>query len=113
MVRFRYGIDHTNTSDDPETVLEIESTTEETKRINSIQIIDETNEGKMEFYVDREGFFEAKTYHKTAVATIENFLEFEIDRLLEPGEKFTIILQNYAAGVNAEIVGNVIYEIVE
>lgn len=111
MVKYRFGIDHANSTDDPETVLEIESTTEETKTIEKVQIISETNEGKLEMFVDREGFYESKTYHRTAKATLRNFLEFEVDKRLEPGEKFSIILQNYASGVNAEIVGNVIYGI--
>lgn len=113
MPEFYYGIDHANTGDTSETVIEIESTEEETKTIKTLEIISETNEGLLEMYVDREGFFEAKTYHLTAKATIENKLTLPINRTLAPGEKYTITLQNKAAGVNAELVGHVIYEIEE
>jgi len=100
-----------NTTDLNEVVLQIESTTEEKKKIVKINITSETNAGQLTWAVDRESFFEGGTFHLTAEATIEDFLEFMVDRELEPGEVFRLFLQNVAAGVNAEINGDVEYEI--
>lgn len=111
MVKYFFGIDHVNTTDDSETIITVESTSEETKTINEVRLTSETNAGKLEMFVDREGFYEAKTYHKTAQAEMRNWLVIPIERKLEPGEKFTINLQNFVAGVNAEITGSVVYEI--
>lgn len=111
MVFYR-GIAHVNTVDTEVSVLKVTSTEAEKKKIIAVRLTNETNAGMLKFYVDRENFFEGNTSHRTAQATIEDFLEFAIDRVLEIGETFEVTLQNVGAGVNAEIYGDIVYDIV-
>jgi len=106
------GFDHTNTTDDEENVLEITSTEAEVKRIVAVNIIKETNAGKLKFYIERENLFEENTYHKTAQWSTYYPLRFIINEELDIGKTFRITLQNVTAGTNAELVGYVEYEIV-
>lgn len=105
------GIDHTNTTDNEESVVKVTSTEAEKKRIIAVRITKETNKAKMKIYIDRENFFEGNTYHTTTLATIEDFLEFPIDRVLAIGESFEVTLQNYAAGVHGQLNGDIVYEV--
>jgi len=100
-------IEHVNTTDKEEEVFSMTSTEEEKKKISKLKISKETNAGYLKFYIDREQFGE----HLTASVTIQNFLEFEIDRELALGEEFKITLQNKALGVNAELHGVIEYDI--
>jgi hypothetical protein len=111
--RYYRGFDHVNTTDDEENVVSVTSTEEEKKKVIEVRISDETNEGKLKPYVERESFYEANSYYKTAVATIENFIRIPIDMEIPIGQSFSLTLQNMVAGTNAELVGSIVYEIMD
>lgn len=111
MAQYFKGFAQVNADDLVNEVASLQSTESEKKKIIKVRISKETNAGYMTLYVDRENLFEGNTSHRTAQATVEDFLEFPIDRELEIGEVFKIFLQNVAAGVNAELSGDIVYEI--
>ena len=106
-MKYYEGFSHTNSSDNEEDVVSLTSTSEEKKKINKILIFSETNDGVMRWYVERERV----GTHYTNKATIQNALEFEVDRELAEGETFKITLKNVSSGTNAAIVGAIEYEI--
>lgn len=106
-MRYYKVIEHANTTDKEEEVIEITSTEEEKRKINIVKISKETNAGYLKFYIDREQTGE----HLTAQLSIQNFIEFGFGRELALGEIFKITLQNKAIGTNAEIFGLIEYEI--
>lgn len=112
MTSYYAHIDHTNSSDDPESILSVESTEAEKKRIKALHIVAHTNEGKLKPFIEREGLVEGDGYIKTGAATLQNELVIPLDHELPIGQKFELTLQNVAAGTNAALVGWVEYEIV-
>ena len=100
-------IEHKNVSDSKETVMEITSTEEEKKHIDSIIITKEANVGNIEGYIEREKILS----YQSGKANIQNFIEIVIDRDLKVGDKFQLKMQNAVAGTNAEIYGLVKYQI--
>jgi len=108
MVEYYELIEHTNSSDEEEDVLSITSTEVEKKKVISVLITSEANQGYLRAYVERQKILE----HLTGKATIENFLEIPVDAELDIGQTFKLTLQNKTAGTNAEVYGLVKYEIV-
>jgi len=107
MVKYFASFDHTNGSDNEETVLTLTSCEEEKIKIDAIHILSETNEGILTWYIEREKIGE----HRTGVATIQNELIREVNAALEVGKTFKITLRNKISGTNAAVVGAVEYEI--
>jgi len=102
------GFDHANSSDKEETVIEIESSEEEPKRIIVIGITAVSNAGYLSAYVRRE---QVMNGIPTEGMNIQNVFEIPVDIELPVGQKFKLTLKNKVAGTNAGIRGYVKYEI--
>jgi hypothetical protein len=107
-MRYYKTIEHTNTTDKEEVVLQMTSSEEEKYKIIALHIVKETNNGILRLYKERDNFGTLLTGY----ATIQNTLTIPIDIELEVGKTFKITLQNKASGTNAGIVGFIEYEIV-
>lgn len=101
------AISHANTVDTEVDVHNLESTTEEPKKIIALGLIKDTNGGILRGYHERDNFLE----FPTGDITDSGFQEIPLDLELPVGESFLLTLQNAAAGTNAQIVGYIKYEI--
>ena len=100
-------ISHTNSADTETTIDELESTTEEPKKIIAIGVIKDTNGGILRGYHERDNFLE----FPTGDITESGFSEIPVDVELPVGESFLLTLQNATAGTNAALIGYIKYEI--
>lgn len=107
MVRYFERIDHVNSSDEPEEVITVTSSSEAPKTVERLLITSETNGGILEVNIEQETPIE----YQTANATIQNFLEIPVEAELPVGQAVEVTLENVSAGVNAEVHGIIEYSI--
>ena len=102
------GFDHTNASDDEETVVKLTSTAEEKKKIVAVGIVYDSNDGILKAYVEREAIVEDLP---TGDITEKQLTEIPVGIDLPEGQTFKVTLKNKVAGTNATIRGYIKYEI--
>jgi len=110
MVKYYLGFEHTNTSDDEETVKNLTSTEEEPKTLNRIVITQRlANDTLLTGYLERE-----KIIDNVRIETSpenENPYVFNVGLDIPVGQTFTLKLKNQSVGSNGGIVGYFEYEI--
>jgi len=110
MTKYYEGFDHTNSSDDEETVKSITSTEEEPKHLIEITITQRlSNDTVLYGYLEREKIIDAVPIE--ASPENENPYVFRVDLDIPTGQTFTLKIKNQSAGSNGGIAGHWCYEI--
>ena len=107
MVEYYEMINHTNSSDSEEDVIELYSSKEEPKEVVEIHITKVTNAGILKAYIEREKIAEIPTEG----LNIQNSLVIPVGAKIPEGQKFKITLQNIVSGTNAQVIGYIRYHI--
>lgn len=111
MVRYYKGFDHTNSSDDEETVTTLTSTTEEPKTIRAVVVTQRlSNDTLLIGYIEREKVIEDVAIEDSPVGN--DPFRFIIDLSIPAGQTFTLKLKNQSAGSHGGVVGYIEYEII-
>ncbi|MHC1567523.1 MAG: hypothetical protein ACXQTD_07425 [Candidatus Syntropharchaeia archaeon] len=110
MTKYYKGFDHTNSSDNEESVVTLTSTDEEPKRIRAVVITQRlSNDTLLIGYLEREKIIEDVRIEASPVGN--DPFRFAVDLSIPVGETFTLKLQNQSAGSNGGVVGYLEYEI--
>ena len=110
MTKYYKGFDHTNSSDDEETVKTLTSTAEEPKTLRRVVITQRLSYDTLLIgYLEREKIIEDVRIEASPENANPYVFDEDID--IPVGQTFTLKLKNQSSGSNGGVVGYLEYEI--
>jgi len=111
-MKYYKGFEHTNSTDDEETIVTLTSTEVQKKTLKRVVITHRlSNDTLLTAYIEREKVID--NVRIEASPFNDKPYVFDNDIEIPPGEMFTLTLKNQSAGSNGGVIGYLEYEIAE
>ena len=111
-MKYYKGFEHTNSTDDEETIVTLTSTEVQKKTLKRVVITHRlSNDTLLTAYIEREKVID--NIRIEASPFNDKPYVFDSDIEIPPGEMFTLTLKNQSAGSNGGVLGYLEYEIAE
>jgi len=111
-MKYYKGFEHTNSTDEEETIVTLTSTEVQKKTLKRVVITHRlSNDTLLTAYIEREKVID--NIRIEASPFNDKPYVFDSDIEIPPGEMFTLTLKNQSAGSNGGVIGYLEYEIAE
>jgi len=111
-MKYYKGFEHTNSTDEEETIVTLTSTEVQKKTLKQVVITHRlSNDTLLTAYIEREKVID--NIRIEASPFNDKPYVFDSDIEIPPGEMFTLTLKNQSAGSNGGVIGYLEYEIAE